>query len=400
MKAAIMGATRLSCSFLAGRVASEVGGSGGNFLKSATAARYNSAWTSWTSALAALLFYFSVLFTETRALDGHFCWVGGVSWSDCCDTGGAFGNEACWTGEFTFERCCDRQMQGLEDEWGPKLLQNLKTTSHEEMEESLRKSLTVVENRTMSAHSSALFLVLLLRLQQRFAEAEELQHQIPQLQLSVNSATGVWEGSSSVGYHMHDVDLVHTGLMPLLQKYNARSVLDLGCGVGYYVRDFRTKYRSASQAPLDLVLGVDGNPDTVEITDGRCTVGDLSKKLDLGFRFDVVMSLEVAEHIPPEYEQTFVANLLRHSGHLLVLSWGNQPGHGHVNNKASGEVRSVFTAHGFLFDEEESRRLRTAANFPWFQETLHVFRRIYNTTSAAGGAGHVGRSTEPGKTRK
>ena len=43
---------------------------------------------------------------------------------------------------------------------GPKLLKNLESTPYEELEKSLRQSLQQVENRTMSAQGSAVFLVL------------------------------------------------------------------------------------------------------------------------------------------------------------------------------------------------------------------------------------------------
>ena len=47
----------------------------------------------------------------------------------------------------------------------------------------------------------------------------------------------------------------------------------------------------------------DGNPNTPEMTGGIGKVLDLSERFDLGKKFDYVVSLEVAEHIPKEYEE-------------------------------------------------------------------------------------------------
>ena len=40
---------------------------------------------------------------------------------------------------------------------------------------------------------------------------------------------------------------------------------------------------------------------------------DLAKEFDLGLRFDWVISLEVGEHIPEQYEGTFLENLVKHA---------------------------------------------------------------------------------------
>merc|ERR1712032_1563213 len=109
-------------------------------------------------------------------------------------------------------------------------------------------------------------------------------------------------------------------------------------------------------------------------------VADLTSPLRLGFQYDAVLSLEVAEHIPAGApEAAFVANLDRHCRRLLVVSWGNQGGHGHVNNRESEYVvqrfENIAGAGRYMIDWVATWRLRDAASFAWFKETLHVFRR-------------------------
>lgn len=41
--------------------------------------------------------------------------------------------------------------------------------------------------------------------------------------------------------------------------------------------------------------------------------GDLSQPMHLGKKYEWVMSLEVAEHVPKKYEANFVENLIRHA---------------------------------------------------------------------------------------
>ena len=105
--------------------------------------------------------------------------------------------------------------------------------------------------------------------------------------------------------------------------------------------------------------GVDGNPDTVALTEGRCTTADLSQQLHLGFSTDLVLSFEVAEHIQQgDKEMTFIDNIVRMARRFVVLSWGNQAGHGHVNNRESNYVVSRFKTEGFRLLEKETEELR------------------------------------------
>ena len=99
-------------------------------------------------------------------------------------------------------------MVQLENAYGGKLLTTLESTTYEQLEADLRKSVTSPEARTMSAQFSAIYLVLLLRLRQRFDEAEAvLAEGHMGAELSIDGETGIWRGEASAGWHMHDVAL-------------------------------------------------------------------------------------------------------------------------------------------------------------------------------------------------
>lgn len=173
------------------------------------------------------------------------------------------------------------------------------------------------------------------------------------------SSTGFWIGDESG--HYDDPALA----MALVELFRGCSVLDLGCGNGFYVQEFR-------HAGL-IAEGVDGNPATKV---GR--VFDLTQPLDLG-SWDWVLSLEVGEHIPMALADAFLGNVTRHASKGVVLSWGvpgNGPGHGHVNEQSNAWVRGQMVCRGFqpAFDLEE--RLRAASSLPWFSRTLMTFRRV------------------------
>jgi SAM-dependent methyltransferase len=123
------------------------------------------------------------------------------------------------------------------------------------------------------------------------------------------------------------------------------SVLDVGCARGTWLRAWQ-------EAGVDDVLGVDGSyvdPTTLAIPKERFFAADLSKSFDLGRRFDLVQSLEVAEHIPARSADCFIENLVRHSNGIILFS-AAPPGQGgefHVNEQPYDYWREKFARCGF-----------------------------------------------------
>lgn len=182
---------------------------------------------------------------------------------------------------------------------------------------------------------------------------------------------GFWENKTPEG-HGYDLGLAYA-LVHFFLRERAESVIDMGCGTGIYTAILR--------AEGFKVLGVDGNPNTPELTNGLCGVADLSKDCFLG-EFDWVLSLEVGEHIPAEYEKNFLGNLDRHNRQGIVLSWAvkGQGGDGHVNCQDNEEIMLKLSDMKYELDTLDTAALRTAcAKYPqtgwWFRNTLMVFRR-------------------------
>jgi len=80
------------------------------------------------------------------------------------------------------------------------------------------------------------------------------------------------------------------------------------------------------------VVAFDGIRGIEELTDNAVLEADLTKPLPVEKdSFDYVLCVEVAEHIPPEYEGIFLDNLqIARRG--LILSWAppGTEGEGHV----------------------------------------------------------------------
>ena len=181
-------------------------------------------------------------------------------------------------------------------------------------------------------------------------------------------AHGYWDGPFAASQHQYDAKLSEA-LLAFFREEKARTVVDLGCGMGNYVRHFRKCGLSAS--------GFDGNPSTPQLSKGACSVLDLSVIADVNEPYDWVMSLEVGEHLPKAYEDAFIENLHRHNTRGMVLSWAlkGQGGTGHVNEQNNDYVKAKISAMGYVNDVETEQRLRMASRFSYFKKTIMVFRR-------------------------
>ena len=128
----------------------------------------------------------------------------------------------------------------------------------------------------------------------------------------------------------------------VLKRYPATSILDVGCGLGTWLK-------VARQRGIDDVLGLEGawaKPDAGIAPFVRTT--ELERPFDLGRRFDLAMSLEVGEHLSAAAAEGFVASIVRHAPVVLFsASVPGQGGHHHVNERFLSYWRQMFEAHGY-----------------------------------------------------
>jgi len=157
------------------------------------------------------------------------------------------------------------------------------------------------------------------------------------------------------------------GIAEYLVSNGVKTVLDLGCGNGEYVKVM-------NRLGLDA-RGIDGNPKASEFNE-FCVTGDLSKPLRTGKFFDAVVSLEVGEHIPKEVELSFLFNLIQSNPKIIVLSWFPYDGEGtgHVNPKTNEEVIRLMAQFDFEHDEVSTEKLRNMATLWWFKTSFLAFK--------------------------
>ena len=177
--------------------------------------------------------------------------------------------------------------------------------------------------------------------------------------------TGVYTHEDASVGHIHSENLCNK-LSEIIDKNVP--IIDIGCGRGDYVKSLNLKGFN--------IKGIDGIK--LECHDDNIHILDLTKPFIIDNKC-TVMSLEVGEHIPKQYEDTFIDNLSNNCSGKLILSWAveGQAGIGHVNCQNNDYIINRLKDRGFIFNQEITDSLRDVVedNCDYFRNTLMFFKK-------------------------
>ncbi len=123
------------------------------------------------------------------------------------------------------------------------------------------------------------------------------------------------------------------------------SIVDVGCGVGTWLA-------ASVELGVSDIVGLDGDyvdKSQLQIPAESFRPVDLTESPEQGRRFDLAMTLEVAEHLPPEAADGFVEFLVSLSD--CVLFSAAVPGQGgvdHLNEQWPSYWAQRFLNHGYV----------------------------------------------------
>lgn len=155
------------------------------------------------------------------------------------------------------------------------------------------------------------------------------------------------------------------GMMPVT------SVCDIGCGVGTWLRAFR-------EHGVADVVGIDGayvTGDLLQIPAADFRPMDLRRRISLQRSFDLAMSLEVAEHLPENRAESFVADLTRLAP--VVLFSAAIPGQGgvdHINEQWQTYWVALFAQCGYtVCDALRPQIWKNRRIAYWYRQNMMFF---------------------------
>jgi len=159
-----------------------------------------------------------------------------------------------------------------------------------------------------------------------------------------------------------------------------RHVIDFGAGDGWWCKAFKDIGAEHTYAVELYPLAKEYIPPEVQFV-----CGDLRERLELGGRTDLVMCLEVAEHLPAKYEDALLGNIVRHASDKILFSAAtpDQPGTGHVNLRPHEYWRQRIRQRGKIeYAAEMTEQVRQAwyrilpEPFHFLPRNIQVFARI------------------------
>ena len=156
------------------------------------------------------------------------------------------------------------------------------------------------------------------------------------------------------------------------------SVCDFGCGNGFLLYFL-------AQRGIE-VSGVEGSDDALKFMDKsirpRILVRDLTEPIETDVH-DLVISTEVAEHLPKRSSATFVQNLANGAARSIVFT-AAQPGQwgdGYINCQPRGFWIALFQSRGWIYDQEATEMFTNSVKnsteivktLPWMINNFMLF---------------------------
>lgn len=157
-----------------------------------------------------------------------------------------------------------------------------------------------------------------------------------------------------LGGHSNKTNVDDGALSYLINKYNPKSFLDIGCGPGGMVElaDDNGLYSR----------GIDGDYTVKRFSDSHFVVHDFTKgPAPLDRIFDLGWSVEFVEHVYEDYIPNYIQAFQACKVILLTYAPPGYGGYHHVNEQTESYWLGVMKNHGFKYDQQTSQEVRNAS---------------------------------------
>lgn len=157
----------------------------------------------------------------------------------------------------------------------------------------------------------------------------------------------------------------------IINILDPKSVVDVGCGTGTWLSVF-------IESGIFNILGIDGpwarNVEKL-IPDNRFVYSDLSEPIQMKNKFDLAVSLEVAEHLPENKADQFIRSLTDLSPVVLfAAAIPGQGGTNHFNERWPSYWVNKFQNYKYdVFDIVRGKIWNNINIEPYYRQDLLIF---------------------------
>lgn len=163
-------------------------------------------------------------------------------------------------------------------------------------------------------------------------------------------------------------------IVPLIMNLiPVSSVLDIGCGTGTWLIVFQ-------QHNVSDILGLDGayvDQAKLKIEKKYFKEYDLRDPIDLKRKFDIVLCLEVAEHLPEHDAETLVESLCLHADNIIFsAAIPGQNGQNHVNEQWPSYWEKLFNSKHYVREDLIRPKIWTDKRIDiWYRQNIFLYRK-------------------------
>lgn len=159
----------------------------------------------------------------------------------------------------------------------------------------------------------------------------------------------------------------------ILSNLAVNSLLDVGCGTGTWLK-------AALELGVSDIFGIDGvsiSSDRLLIPSEFFQQQNLTMSWDLNRRFDLVICLEVAEHLDSCFANILIETITNHSDYIVFgAACPGQPGQHHVNCHWPVYWQELFNSCGFSCCDTVRWQIWNDDQIePWYRQNMFVARR-------------------------
>jgi SAM-dependent methyltransferase len=176
--------------------------------------------------------------------------------------------------------------------------------------------------------------------------------------------------------NVHTLKGASKALPIILGNTLPNSLLDVGCGLGVWLK-------AALDHGITNIYGVDGvsiKPEKLFVPSAMFRQIDLSKEWNLNRKFDIILCLEVAEHLDVSVASMFIESLTKHSDYIVFASaCPDQYGQNHVNCQWPNYWQNIFNNLGFSCSDEIRWKIWGESDIePWYRQNMFIAQKSPN----------------------
>ncbi|MDR0552407.1 MAG: class I SAM-dependent methyltransferase [Spirochaetaceae bacterium] len=149
------------------------------------------------------------------------------------------------------------------------------------------------------------------------------------------------------------------------------SAVDFGCGTGVWLSVLK-------ELGVNEIKGYDGawvDKELLKIPKENFTAMELDKQIDIKKKYDIAISVEVAEHLPAESARTFVETLTKSSDIVLFsAAIPSQGGLNHINEQWPSYWYNIFMEYGYIGVDFLRKNIWTKKDVEvWYRQNIILY---------------------------